>query len=160
MGAPPNLNIRLDNPINTIVDTVTLGPRLGLNILSQVKDPLLTSFGVKTDAQKQEEKNQEAAATEASARVQAYNEALADKSLDQISRQEITNLYNSGADSASIAAQLTAAREGKGVFAPRRVAQNEARIKFNQPGRSQILSIGNQSSTMGTGGKIGPGGNR
>jgi len=159
MGAPPNLNIRLDNPVNTIVDTATLPTRFGLATASSLKDPLMTSFGLKTDAQKKAEAEQEAAAAESNARTQAYNAAIADQSIDPQTQAEIKNIYASGGSSADIAAHIAASKEGKGVFAPRRIAENESRLLTNQPGRRQIMNASGlgRSPTLGAGYKIGGG---
>lgn len=163
MGAPPQLNIRLDNPVNTIVDTATLPIRFGLATASSLKetvqDPLLESFGMKTQAQKDAEAQAEAATAESNARTQAYNDALADTSLDPQTVSEVKNLYASGATSGEIASHIAAAKEGKGVFAPRRIAQNESRLLTNQPGRRQIMNASGlgRSPTLGAGYKIGGG---
>ena len=77
---------------------------------------------------------------EKAARIKAYNDALSDRSVDSITRREIESLYNRGASSAQLSALLAQAQEGKGLYAVRRVNDNLARIRSDQPGRSQLVS--------------------
>lgn len=66
---------------------------------------------------------------EDNARAAAVNDAISDRSLDAISREELVQMYQSGQSSGKIAALLAQAREGKGVYGIRRLNQNEAEIQ-------------------------------
>lgn len=82
---------------------------------------------------------------EAEARTSAFNDALSGNTLDNASLQELTNLYNSGADSGAIAEKINAARAGKGIYGVRKLNANEKASMAQSPGRSQLSSLGSRS---------------
>lgn len=79
---------------------------------------------------------------EETARSDLYTASTTDNSIDRISQRELVGLYQSGANSAKIASLLTAARQGKGIYAVRKI--NQAQMDYNKrnPGRSQLLGGG------------------
>lgn len=77
-----------------------------------------------------------------------YNDALADNTLDAKTRQELADLYAGGTNSANIAATLSAARAGKGIYAVRKINQNQQTLAAAQPGRSQISNLGRGTSLI------------
>jgi hypothetical protein len=84
-------------------------------------------------------------------RAKLYTESLTDSSLDEVTRQEISSLYESGANSTTIAAKITAAGEGKGIYAIRKTNKNQIAVATDMPGRSQLsptLSAGSLSTVM------------
>lgn len=76
------------------------------------------------------------AATEAGK--QAMN-AQIDPNVDAITREEILSLYNQG-DGKQIFSLLEKAKEGKGIYAIRKVMNNQRRIETDMPGRRQLMS--------------------
>lgn len=155
-GAPKLPTVRVDNPLNTIVDVATAPIKFGVNvnqtIYDSMKDPLAGALGLETGADRAIRMVQEQNAAEATARSTYYNDALNDRTLDATTRQEIASMYESGADSSSIAAALTQAREGKGVYGIRRINENQAAIKKDMPGRGQLFSLGASPILGGVGG--------
>lgn len=87
-----------------------------------------------------EEKAAKASAEEQAARTGAYNDAINNGGLDRASLQDITALYQSGADSAKIASTIAAARTGKGIYAVRIQNQAQADYLKNNPGRKATTS--------------------
>jgi hypothetical protein len=85
---------------------------------------------------------------ENTARAAAYNDALAGDNLDEISRQEVLKAYQSGSSSADLASTLATAREGKGIYAVRKINQNMKTIQTSTPGRSQLMTLGNGTSLI------------
>lgn len=103
----------------------------------------MESLGIKeTKEAKEAREAQEAANAEQTARAEAYNSVVGDAGLDAISRQEIMNMFNSGADTTRIASYLQQARSGKGVFGVRAINQNQATVQAQNPGRAATLGGG------------------
>ncbi len=84
-------------------------------------------------------------------RTKALNDALNNRGLDATSRAEIKNMYDKGANSATLAQYYADASEGKsGMFKVRKIQNNEQNFLKEQPGRSQILSL-NKKDILGGG---------
>lgn len=84
-------------------------------------------------------------------RIQAYNVALGANDIDETTRQEIRDLFNSGASSAEIGRILGQAREGRGIYAVRRMQESRQKLMAQQPGRRQtVMSLG-QGTVLGGG---------
>lgn len=81
---------------------------------------------------------QEAQVAEETSRAELFNAATQDNSLDEISRREILSLYQSGANSGKVASLLSAAREGKGIYAVRKINQAQQTLQKKNPGRAQL----------------------
>lgn len=81
---------------------------------------------------------QEAQTAEETSRAELFNAATQDNSLDEISRREILSLYQSGANSGKVASLLSAAREGKGIYAVRKINQAQQDLQRKSPGRAQL----------------------
>lgn len=103
-------------------------------------------FGVETqeqaDVRLEMEATAEAAAEESKARSKAYNAALTED-IDSVTRSEIVNMYQKGSSSVKLASLLNKARDGKGIYAVRKVDDAQKSYATNQPGRAQtVLSLG------------------
>lgn len=158
-GGPKMPSIRLDNIWNAATDVSTAAIRWGANVVdyaySNVKGPLSESVGIESERQRSEREKNEAASAETAARASFYNDAISNRTLDATTRAEIEGLYNSGASSATIAAALTAAGEGKGIYGIRRANANEQAIAMAQPGRAQLTPTLGFSSPLGSAMKTG-----
>lgn len=111
------------------------------------------AFGIKTPQQKAAEKAQDDANAEATARTQDMAAATSDTSIDNISRQEIVQLYQQGASSAQLAGILRGAKDGStGVYAVRKQIQNEDTLGAQKSGRAQT------TTSLGYGGSLYSGG--
>lgn len=86
---------------------------------------------------------QEAQIAEETTKSELFNAATQDNTLDDISRREILALYSSGANSGKIASLLASAREGRGIYAVRKINESQQRQRQNMPGRAQTLGTGN-----------------
>lgn len=84
----------------------------------------------------------EAQTAEEAARAGAYNDALTDQGLDSITRNEISQMFASGANSGNIANYLQAARTGKGIFGVRTINEQQSKFQAANPGRSATLGMG------------------
>lgn len=151
MGAPTIRN-PFNDPIGALVDTSLFlpvkAPMAGLGLWANTVGKAAVGVGVKglesvglkeTDAQKQERMAAEAKAAEDARRSQLYNAATTDNSLDEISRRELISLYQNGQDSSKIASLLSAAREGKGIYAVRKINQAQQESQKRTPGRAQLF---------------------
>lgn len=98
--------------------------------------------GGRTANQTRAEASNAANAEEAQARSDVFNASLQDNDIDSKTRQELAELYDGGASSVDIANKLNAARSGKGIYAVRKINQNEKSIYAQQPGRKQLLTLG------------------
>jgi deoxycytidylate deaminase len=157
MGSAPRVDFTPHIDTSNILSTVTSAAvatagsvlTTGYNSLADTYNSVRTytqqSTGNETDAEKKARETQDAVNAEQNARSTAYNDALNDNTLDQASRQELVQLYQSGASSTQIAAQLNAAREGKGIYGVRRINANQQALQLAMPGRKQTLSLGKKS---------------
>lgn len=108
---------------------------MGPSIQERIAQPFLDKFA-------QEKETME--------RTKALNDALNNRGLDAQSRAEIQNMYDKGANSATLAQYYKDAAEGKsGMFKVRKVMKNEADILKERPGRNQLLSLGKNSPLGG-----------
>lgn len=127
------------------VETVTaslLGPTdmlLGTDLRSTADDMLSPNERARNKSNIREEKAAAATAEERSALAGAYNDALEGKNLDAISRQEILDMYSSGTTSTQLASAIARAREGKGLYAIRKISENRKTVQKDTPGRNQLL---------------------
>lgn len=87
------------------------------------------------------------------ARALALNSALKDKSLDLETENELRSLYETGANAGVISAAINKIRDGKGIFAVRRMNIDRTKFMADQPGRQQIMGTGYSQPTT-TGSKI------
>lgn len=76
------------------------------------------------------------------ARNQAYADSLSNETIDEVTRQELVNLYSAGTSSTTLNGILTAAKEGKGIYAVRKMVENNAAVMRAQPGRNQLVTLG------------------
>lgn len=113
------------------------------DLYNTAREEVQGQTGQETDAEKAARLQQEGIQAEQQARTDAYNSAVNDNSLDARTRQDLVRLYQSGASSTQIAAELAAAKAGKGIYGIRRINQNEININAKAPGRKQtVLSLG------------------
>ena len=59
---------------------------------------------------------------------------------DEITKSEVLTAYQSGASGGSLAQTLRAAAEGKGIYAIRRINENQQKALKAAPGRSQLTA--------------------
>jgi hypothetical protein len=141
------------NPVKGLVDTFTpITATTGLiagarevDDRTDISGNVAAAFGGETRADKEADaqKNLEKAANaEETARAQAYQDALNAKDIDAISRREILDLYSSGATSSQVGTALTRAKSGKGIYAVRRINENQQNLSADMPGRRQTLGGG------------------
>ena len=140
----PSIRNPFEDVIGSIVDIALLpvtGPAKFLaSTAGAVGGAVLENVGLKeTAAQKAAREAADAKAAEDARRSQLYNASTTDNSLDEISRRELVSLYQSGADSAKIASLLSSAREGKGIYAVRKINQAQQNYQKNNPGRAQLF---------------------
>lgn len=134
-----------NDAVSQVVNTTTAVALGGIDYLAgtelrtQAKDILSPNERARNEANAREADAIAAADSESSSRSQAYNDALEGKNLDALSRQEILDMYSSGATSTQLATALARAKEGKGLYAIRKINENEKKIKKDMPGRSQLL---------------------
>lgn len=141
------------SPLSAITDifalpvTAPLGvAKTELNLLSPITNGLedagAKTLGLGTASERRDARDAQSRADEQNARISAFNDALTDNSLDSISQRDIANLYASGANSATIAATLANARQGKGIYAVRKVNQAQQDYLHTNPGRQGLLTTG------------------
>lgn len=143
MGAPTIRN-PFNDPIGSLVDVALLpvtGPaKFWAPTAGAIGGAALENVGLKESAaDKQAREAREAKAAEDARRSQLYNAATTDNSLDEISRRELISLYQNGQDSSKIASLLSAAREGKGIYAVRKINQAQQESQKRTPGRAQLF---------------------
>lgn len=72
-----------------------------------------------------------------------YQKAINDKSIDDISRQEITDMYQAGETAKTLGTKLTEAQAKKGEYALRTITQKEAQLQqlpgMGRPSRAGVL---------------------
>jgi hypothetical protein len=100
----------------------------------------MEAIGMESPDQKRAREAQEKLTAESNARAGALEEATKDRTLDEISRSEIMELYRKGASSSQLASILRAARAGEGVYGVRRINQNQSDARAAAPGRAQTVS--------------------
>jgi hypothetical protein len=148
--------IRMDNLANFGSDVFTAFPKLIGNTWATgydaIKGPLSESVGIESEAQRTEREKKEGASAESAARASFYNDAISSRDIDSTTRSEIEGLYQSGASAATIAAVLSQAKDGKGLYGIRRVNANAAAQRADTPGRAQLRpTLGvNGTSTLGS----------
>ena len=81
---------------------------------------------------------------EVAERARLYNDALTDRSIDETTRAEIADLYQSGGNSVKLSELIAAAGEGKGIYGVRKLNDNAQTASRGQPGRSQLVASGGQ----------------
>ena len=119
---------------NQYVQGVTIGVAAGaFGAIGQVAGTAVGGKKIATQAaqdtdliQSEQDILQSTQIAEDNARASAVNDALSDRSLDAISREELLQMYQSGQSSVKIGSLLAQAREGKGVYGIRRLNQNQA----------------------------------
>ena len=125
--------------INPIADMVKTQAAVPLDIARTSTDALgLTEPSEVRKARQAEE----ARIAEETTKSELYNTATQDNTLDDISRREILALYSSGANSGKIASLLASAREGRGIYAVRKINQAQQKQRQQMPGRAQTLGTG------------------
>lgn len=68
-------------------------------------------------------------------------DAINDNTIDDVSKREIADLYESNWSlGTKVPALIAAAREGKGIFAVRKINQAQQDIQKAMPGRQQTVS--------------------
>ena len=68
-------------------------------------------------------------------------DAINDNSIDDVSKREIADLYETNWQlNTRVPALIAAAREGKGIFAVRKINQAQQDIQKAMPGRQQTVS--------------------
>lgn len=88
---------------------------------------------------------------EQASRNKTLNDALSNRGLDAASRRDIEQMYEKGANPVTLAQFYADAQAGKsGMFKVRKVQQNEQNIIKEQPGRSQLLSLGKKDVLSGS----------
>lgn len=118
----------VDNPVNYVT-----GGQMNTDIQSAVGNggpSALDQIGAQVTAKEQQ------------ARSDAYGEALTNTNIDEVTRSELINLYNNGTSSTQLQSILTAAKEGKGLYAVRKIVENNAAVMRSMPGRTQLVSLG------------------
>lgn len=124
-------NIRTDNPLHTAWDTLAAPINwIGSSTLSNPQVDQLGALGDRTQGQ-----------VEDMARVQQFRDAMSDRSVDNVTKDEINALYNAGGTSVQIGELLGAAREGNGIFAVRKINYARQIIENDMPGRQQLAAI-------------------
>lgn len=73
-------------------------------------------------------------------RLSAYNSTIDDTTIDAITKNEISDLYNRGASSGELSELINKARAGKGLYAVRKVDQAAKEIRADAPGRTQTVN--------------------
>lgn len=73
-------------------------------------------------------------------RAQTYADTLKDQDIDQITKDQLVNLYTNGAPSTELAKILADAQAGKGIYAVRKTNEVQAAMMRAMPGRAQLLS--------------------
>lgn len=128
--------IRFDNPINTVTDIVAAPFRA----MGDLYDNSMREINnvVNPGDSALEQMGDQMSAKERGARAAAFQDAVSDRTVDNITMQEIMSLYQSGGSSDQIASLLANAREGKGIYAVRKINYQEQKIKQDQPGRQQV----------------------
>ena len=154
MTAPrvPTLGDIYRDPVGSVVNIATAQFQVQAAAAASAINQTPRVFGAdslegQAKTELQNKADAEARTAEETARADAVNNALSDKTLDATTREELLRLYQSGGDSATIADTLNKARQGKGIYGIRRLNQNQQEIAKLMPGRSQVLNLG-------TGGKI------
>lgn len=71
----------------------------------------------------------------------SLRDALADRSIDDISRDQLVNMFDAGARTDELSAHIKNAREGKGIFGVRKVNQAQKNQVADMPGRRQLLAV-------------------
>lgn len=140
----PSIRNPFEDLVGSIVDIALLpvtGPaKFWAPTAGAVGGAALENVGLKESAaDKQAREAREAKAAEDARRSQLYNAATTDNSLDEISRRELISLYQNGQDSSKIASLLSAAREGKGIYAVRKINQAQQDYQKKNPGRAQLF---------------------
>jgi hypothetical protein len=121
---PPKVGKFIEQGFKNLAD---LG-ELGMNTIG-------ASNSIETREQQGEAR--EAMVAEGNARAQAFSD-IASSDLDTMSRNELIRDFESGSSSGELAAKLTAAREGKGIYAVRRINEAQKAAMRLTPGRAQL----------------------
>jgi hypothetical protein len=144
--------IKIPNPFRNplasavgITTTLTAAPFIfGVNAAKAVAPSVLEGvtggLGFETPSEKAAKQAQESATAEANARAALFADATGGNGLDKISQRELVGLYQSGADSSTIASYLSKAREGKGIYAVRAINQAKGEAIKKAPGRQGLLT--------------------
>lgn len=132
--------IRVDNPVNTLVDVALYPVNAADDLWNNTRQEFERAFAAPVeDLFKGMDDKMDSAAQ--AARVQALNDTLNDRDVDDITKAEIQALYDAGADSGRLTSLMAEAKEGKGIYAIRRINYNQKRIAQDQPGRMQLAAI-------------------
>ena len=112
------------------------------DIHSQIYDPI-TPSNVRESKRNRDDQRAARAQADSEAGVvkrdQIYNDALNNRDIDSITKKEIERLYGSGASLDQISSLISQAKEGKGIFGIRRIANENKKKREDQPGRNALL---------------------
>lgn len=153
-------NVSLSNPINTLTDIYALPGRVAADLTENIKREVNGVVAQGTGAASisgivgVDAVFDRMRTAEQAARAKALNDTIDDRDIDNVTKNEIQALYDSGANSTQIAGLMAAAKEGKGIYAVRKIHYNQDRIRADQPGRMQLSAIktpapGTGSDTIG-----------
>jgi hypothetical protein len=139
MGAPPKIDDF--NPIKVVRNILNEGSAFTQNAgdeWERVQNAGRTNAEYRAQVADEDKVKRDAETRE---RLDLYNQALNDDTIDIKTRKELERLYDAGAPSSQIAEALNTAREGKGIYGVRKMIVNDKALMRDMPGRKQLLGM-------------------